>query len=171
MQSSFDTMSTHENITHLRMSRHLLITAIMATLPTLADISLPGGSSSNIPASTVQEAEPYIQLGKDIIQAVKELTEILNGVKDTATADAAAPAVHKLTLRMRELQAQAEAMPATDAGVEALVSRSLNVAEAQNTISSFMQVIIRISMANAYNSEALITALEPLMGAMPQAEQ
>lgn len=150
------------------MSRKLLITALFATLSATADISVPDSTGTDIPASTAQEAAPYIQLGKDIMQAVKELTDTLNTVNDTASADAAAPAVSQLTHSMRELQAKAESMPATDAGVETYVSQALNVPEAQSIISHFVQAIIRISMANAYNSEALVNALEPLMGALPQ---
>ena len=151
----------------------LLLTALMtvATPLALADISL--GTNAPAPAEATESpaAAEYVQTANEVLAVVKELTTILEGVKDQASADAAAEQVGSITLRMIELQKKAEAMPRPGAEVEAQVRSSINVAEVQQTVSSFLESFIRIGMNNAYGSQALLNALGPVMNAMPAGQE
>lgn len=151
----------------------LLLTALMtvATPLALADISL--GTNAPAPAEATESpaAAEYVQTANEVLAVVKELTTILEGVKDQASADAAAEQVGSISLRMIELQKKAEAMPRPGAEVEAQVRSSINVAEVQQTVSSFLESFIRIGMNNAYGSQALLNALGPVMNAMPAGQE
>lgn len=151
----------------------LFLTALMtvATPLALADISL--GTNAPAPAEATESpaAAEYVQTANEVVAVVKELTTILEGVKDQASADAAAEKVGRITLRMIELQKKAEAMPRPGAEVEAQVRSSINVAEVQQTVSSFLESFIRIGMNNAYGSQALLNALGPVMNAMPAGQE
>ena len=151
----------------------LLLTALMtvATPLALADISL--GTNAPAPAEATESpaAAEYVQTANEVLAVVKELTTILEGVKDQASADAAAEQVGSITLRMIELQKKAEAMPRPGAEVEAQVRSSINVAEVQQTVSSFLESFIRIGMNNAYGSQALLNALGPVMNSMPAGQE
>lgn len=151
-----------------------LLTALltMAAPLALADISL-GSTTPTFPkaAAATPAAEEYVQMADDVLAAVKELTSILEGVKDQASADAAAPQVSSLTARMIELQKKAEAMPRPGIEVENQVRAGMNVAEVQQTVSSFLESFIRIGMSNGYGSQALLNALGPVMTAMPGSQE
>lgn len=153
--------------------KSLLLTALMtvATPLALADISL--GTNAPAPAEATESpaAAEYVQTANEVLAVVKELTTILEGVKDQASADAAAEQVGSISLRMIELQKKAEAMPRPGAEVEAQVRSSINVAEVQQTVSSFLESFIRIGMNNAYGSQALLNALGPVMNAMPAGQE
>lgn len=150
-----------------------ILTALltMAAPLALADISL-GSTTPTFPkAAATPTAEEYVQMANDVLAAVKELTSILAGVKDQASADAAAPQVSSLTTRMIELQKKAEAMPRPSLEVENQVRAGMNVAEVQQTVSSFLESFIRIGMSNGYGSQALLNALGPVMTAMPGSQE
>lgn len=151
----------------------LFLTALLTVAAplALADISL--GTSTPAPAATTASpaAAEYVQTANEVLAVVKELTTILDGVKDQASADAAAEQVGSITLRMIELQKKAEAMPRPGAEVEAQVRGSINVAEVQQTVSSFLESFIRIGMNNAYGSQALLNALGPVMNAIPASQE
>lgn len=143
----------------------------MAAPLALADISL-GTTTPTFPkAAATPAAEEYVQMANEVMAAVKELTTILEGVKDQASADAAAPQVSNMTMRMIELQKKAEAMPRPGIEVENQVRASMNVAEVQQTVSSFLESFIRIGMSNGYGSQALMNALGPVMNAMPGSQE
>lgn len=151
----------------------LLLTALMtvATPLALADISLGTTPPAPAAATATPTAAEYVQTANEVLAVVKELTTILEGVKDQASADAAAEQVGSITLRMIELQKKAEAMPRPGAEVEAQVRSSINVAEVQQTVSSFLESFIRIGMNNAYGSQALLNALGPVMNSMPAGQE
>lgn len=132
----------------------------------MADISLGTPVSAAPPAAT-----EYVQTANEVLTVVKELTGILNGVKDQASADAAADQVSRITQRMLELQKKAESMPRPGAEVEAQVRGSMNIAEVQQTVSSFLESFIRIGMNNAYGSQALLNALGPVMNTIPASQE
>lgn len=154
------------------MKAQLLTALLTVAAPlALADISL--GTNTPAPAATTESpaVAEYVQTANEVLAVVKELTTILNEVKDQASADAAAEKVGSITLRMIELQKKAEAMPRPGAEVEAQVRSSINVAEVQQTVSSFLESFIRIGMNNAYGSQALLNALGPVMNAMPASHE
>lgn len=154
------------------MKTQLLTALLTMTAPlALADISL-GSTTPTFPkAAATPAAEEYVQMANDVLAAVKELTSILEGVKDQASADAAAPQVSSLTARMIELQKKAEAMPRPGIEVENQVRAGMNVAEVQQTVSSFLESFIRIGMSNGYGSQSLLNALGPVMTAMPGSQE
>ncbi len=154
------------------MKAQLLTALLTVAAPlALADISL--GTNTPAPAATTESpaVAEYVQTANEVLAVVKELTTILNEVKDQASADAAAEKVGSITLRMIELQKKAEAMPRPGAEVEAQVRSSINVVEVQQTVSSFLESFIRIGMNNAYGSQALLNALGPVMNAMPASHE
>lgn len=134
----------------------------------MADISLGSGTPAPVVSPAATE---YAQTANEVLSIVKELTGILAGVKDQASADAAAEQVSSITQRMLELQRKAEAMPRPGAEVEAQVRGSMNMAEVQQTVSSFLESFIRIGMNNAYGSQALLNALGPVMNSMPAGQE
>lgn len=143
----------------------------MAAPLALADISL-GTTTPTFPKATATPAaEEYVQMANEVMAAVKELTTILEGVKDQASADAAAPQVSNMTMRMIELQKKAEAMPRPGIEVENQVRASMNVADVQETVGAFLNAFIRIGMSNGYGSQALLNALGPMMNAMPGSQE
>lgn len=148
--------------------KKLLIISLLAAPMVFADISLGGNPLP--PAAgqnTTVDASEYVSMAQDVINSVKELTGILTGVKDTATADAAAPQVNAMATRMLELQKKSESMPRPSAEVELQVRNSINMQEVQQVVSGFLGAIITLGMNNCYGSEALLNALAPIMNAMP----
>ena len=146
--------------------KSILITALALAPLALADISL-GSSAAPAAAATTPEDQAHITMAKDIIQAVNDLSTVLDSVKDQASADAAAPQVTKLTARMIELQKKAEAMPSPGADVEQQVRASMNMAEVQQVVSRFLNAFIQIGMNQGYGSQALLNALSPVQNALP----
>lgn len=148
--------------------KRLLFTALVAASPlAMADISLGTPAPGNEAATISAEAQPYLDMAQEVITAVRNLTTVLETVKDTASADAAATQVRSLTVAMQQLQARAEAMPRPSAAVEQQVRSRINVQEIQQLANSFMSSFIRIGMNNAYGSQALLDSLGPVMNSMP----
>lgn len=150
------------------MYRYLFTTLVLATPLAVADISLgtPTTPASAATASSA-EARPYVDMAQEVLNAVRELTSVLETVHDTASADAAADQVQNITGNMLKLQTRAEAMPRPSAAIEQVVRGSINVQEAQQIAASFMNSFIRIGMNNAYGSQALLDSLGPVLNAMP----
>lgn len=150
-------------------AQFLTAICIVAAPMAMADISL--GANSPAAVAAAPSATEYVKTAHDVLSVVKELTVILEGVKDQASADAAAAQVGSITARMVELQKKAEAMPRPSAEVESLVRNGINVAEVQQVVSSFMNSFIRIGMNGAYGSQALLNALGPVVNAMPGSQE
>ncbi len=150
-------------------AQFLTAICIVAAPMAMADISL--GANSPAAVAAAPSATEYVKTAHDVLSVVKELTVILEGVKDQASADAAAAQVGSITARMVELQKKAEAMPRPSAEVESMVRNGINVAEVQQVVSSFMNSFIRIGMNGAYGSQALLNALGPVVNAMPGSQE
>ncbi len=153
----------------------ILTTALALSIPAVqADISMGSGVPISIPAEqpkAPQDAEEYLSIAKEVLEIVKELTGVLAGVKDTASADAAAPQITPLTTKLISLQKKSEAMPRPGSEVEQLVRANINVQEVQQVVGSFLESFIRIGTNNGYGSEALLNALSPVLNAMPGREE
>lgn len=148
----------------------IFYTALIISAPlALADINLGSPAAPEVKAERAAEndAQQYLDMAHEVMQAVKELTALLQNVQDQASADAAAAQINSVTTRMIELQQKAEAMPTPSAAVELQVRNSMNLAEVQKTAGDFINSFIRIGMNNAYGSQALINALGPVVNAMP----
>lgn len=150
-------------------AQFLTAICIVAAPMAMADISL--GANAPAAVAAVPSATEYVKTAHDVLSVVKELTVILEGVKDQASADAAAAQVGSITARMVELQKKSEAMPRPSAEVESMVRNGINVAEVQQVVSSFMNSFIRIGMNGAYGSQALLNALGPVVNAMPGSQE
>lgn len=152
--------------------RALLYTALMACTPlAMADISM--GSAAAAPAAKTESIDnsQYVKTANEVFAAVRELTSVLKGIKDQASADTAAPQVSSFTNRLIELQKNAESMPRPDAEVEQLVRNNMNMVEVQQTVKDFMEAFINIGMNNAYGSHALMDALEPVVNTIPGGQE
>ena len=144
----------------------LIFTTLLTSSLALADISL-GSTSPAMPAPAEATAAEYIQSVNEVMSTLKELTGVLEGVTDQASADAAAPQVAVIAPRLIELQKKSEAMPRPTQEVESQVRASINVQEVQQIVSSFLTSFIRIGMSNAYGSQSLLNTLGPVMNCMP----
>lgn len=149
----------------------LLFTTLAIAPLALADISLGKGAPIVPPASPGQGAQSYITMAQDVLAVVRELSGVLAGVKDQASADAAAPQVTSLTTRMIELQNRSEAMDAPTAVIEQQVRASINVQEVQQIVGTFLDSFIRIGRNNGYGSQALLDSLGPVLNSIPSREE
>lgn len=150
-------------------AQFLTVLYIVAAPMAMADISL--GTTAPAAVAAVPSSTEYTKAANDVLSVVKELTSILEGVKDQASADAAAAQVSSITARMVELQKKAESMPRPSAEIESMVRNGINVAEVQQVVSSFMDSFIRIGVNGAYGSQALLNALGPVVNAMPGSQE
>lgn len=137
----------------------LLLTTMIALSP-LAVADITTGS----PAPATQE---YTQLAQEVVAVVTKLTDVLESVKDKASADAAAPQIQSITTRMLELQHQAENMPRPSNEVEQLVRSNIDIQHVQQVVARFLNAFIELAMNSAYGSDALLNALGPVMSSMP----
>ena len=145
--------------------RTLILTALFALAPlSMADISY--GNQATAPA-----AEEYAKLANDVISVIKNLTQVLESVKDQASADTAAPQVRNTTAKLLELQRKTEDMPRPTNEIEQLVRSNINLPEVQHIVNNFLVTLIQIAMNNAYGSQALLDALGPVMNSIPNTQE
>lgn len=161
-------MSRIKKKTH--MKKLFLSAVIAASSVVFADISM-GNGAPVVPATPEKQsavsAEEYTALAKEIFGVMKEMTLIMESVKDQASADAAAAKLGGMTVRMQELQKKAEPLPRPSAEIELQVKSSFDMQEVQQTISRFIGAFIRIGMNNGYGSQALMNAIAPAMNYLP----
>ena len=144
----------------------LILTTLLTSSLALADISL-GSTSPATPAPAEATAAEYIQSVNEVMNTLKELTGVLEGVTDQASADAAAPQIQDIATRMAALQKRTEALGRPSAEIEQQVRAHINVREVQQLVTAFMDSFIRIGMNNGYGSQALMNALSPALNALP----
>ena len=151
--------------------KKILLLSLLAAPLAMADISLGTPQQPEAGQTASVDAAEYVAMAQEVIASLNELTATLTGVHDKATADAAAVKVNEQATRMMALQAKAESLPLPTPEVEMQVRSSINVAEVQQTVSSFLESFIRIGMNNAYGSQALLNALGPVMSSMPAGQE
>lgn len=150
----------------------ICITLITASSVAMADISLgTGASAPGTQENGAAEARDYIHMAQEVLSVVKELSGVLGGVTDQASADAAAPQITGLTTRMIELQKKAEGLPRPTAEVEQQVRASMNLRDVQQVVASLLDSFIRIGKNNGYGSQALMNSISPVLNAMPGKEE
>lgn len=112
-------------------------------------------------AATTPEAQ-HAAFVKDLIANVNKLTETLQGITDTATADAAAPKVTELVARNKELMQASKNLPqlAPDA---AAAQRALFAAQAKPAMAELRTAMAAVLDKECYGSEALLQALAPFV--------
>ena len=150
--------------------KHIIsLTLLSAGSLALADISM-GNGAPVVPAvqeAPSPEAQEYIAIAQDILSIVKELNQVLSGVNDLASADAAAPQMQDMTMRMIELQKRSEKLERPTAEIEQQVRASFDTHEVQQLVTTFVNSLIRIGMNNAYGSQTFMNALSPALNALP----
>lgn len=106
-----------------------------------------------------EQAQHHLQLSRNILQVLRDLTGTLQSVNDRTTADAAAVKVQEIAVRMQELQVQADCYPALSKEQEALVKAAINKQEVQETVHNFLVSVVQIAQANCYESDSMNRAL------------
>lgn len=97
------------------------------------------------------------------LTAFRELTEVLKGIKDRETADAAAPVVHALAERMSILQQESAGFAAPSAAEESAFRSAMDAAEVKKTVNDFMAALLSVAEAHTYDSDALSSELTKLL--------
>lgn len=118
---------------------------------------MPTASHAATPADETEEA--YLQIGRDTVALIKELTAVVNTVKDRESADAAVPKVEEISAELQKLRERAEALPAPDSEHEAFFRDKINSAEVRAAVQNFMFAMLNLAQTDAYGSEDLINAL------------
>lgn len=98
---------------------------------------------------------------------LRHLTEVLRGVKDKESADAAAPALRAAVEQMQALQREAEGFAAPSAAEEAAYKQVSDTAEVRNTVNAFTEALKAVAEAGVYGSDALSAELAKLFGKLP----
>lgn len=121
-----------------------------------------------VPVLQAQEPTTHLEAALTVhhtwLQALQELTTILQGVKDKETADAAAPAVHRMAETLQQLQKEAAGFAPPTPAEEAAYKAAVNTAEIRKTVDEFMKAVITLAQAETYGSAALSLELENLLG-------
>lgn len=138
-------------------SRLMKILACLALLISSATLLLTPASAEEQPAATAEKQ--YMQLGKDTVALLNELTATLSNISDKESADAAVPRVEKMAARMQELRLRAESLPRPQEGIEQEVRTRLNDEEVRQAVQQFMVALLQLAQTDAYGSENLISAL------------
>lgn len=93
---------------------------------------------------------------------VKELNAALQTVKDTASADAAAPKVKELVEKMNAVSAENEKLGEPTPEIQAQVEKAIG-AEFEQTMKDLGETMRPMAMNGFYDSEALMEAIAPLL--------
>lgn len=131
-------------------------------LPVLFMVSaaLPMASAADVAAPAAADEETaYLQIGQDTVALLRELTAVLDSVKDRESADAAVSRVHEISAKMQALRQRAESMPKPEPGQEAILREHMNNEEVRSAVQQFMAALLNLAQTDAYGSEELITAL------------
>lgn len=131
-------------------------------LPVLFMVSaaLPMASAADVAAPAAADEETaYLQIGQDTVALLRELTAVLDSVKDRESADAAVSRVHDISAKMQALKQRVERMPKPEPGQEAILREHMNNEEVRSAVQQFMAALLNLAQTDAYGSEELITAL------------
>lgn len=139
------------------MKTTAILTAVLLSSPLWAQETT---ATSPAPAvEMTEQAKSHLQLSRNILQVLRELTGTLETVKDQTTADAAAVKVQEIAVRMKELQLQADSYPTLSREQEALVKANINEQEVQSTVHNFLVSVVQMAQVNCYDSESMSSAL------------
>lgn len=136
------------------MQKILLLLALTALVPTVG--AAPTLRTSPFVAAALANQTQWLT-------AIREATALLEGIKDTAGADAAVPALQALAERMRQLQRESAGFTAPSAEEEAAFKAAMNAAEVKQTVAAFMAAVENVVQADCYHSAALLAELPKLL--------
>ena len=141
----------------------LLTAAVLAFAPAMAQETAPAA-----PAAPAEAAAPAADAGKfeaaarNLMGCVKELNAALQTVKDTASADAAAPKVKELVEKMNAISEENEKLGEPTPEIQAQVEKAIG-AEFEQTMKDLGETMRPMAMNGFYDSEALMEAIAPLL--------
>lgn len=141
------------------MKTTAVLTAALLSTPLIAQDAVVAPTTPAPAVEMTEQAQQHLQLTRNILEVLRELTGTLDSVKDRNTADAAAVKVQEIATRMQELQMQADSYPALSKEQEKLVKSAINEQEVQETVQNFLVSIVQIAQANCYESLPMNQAL------------
>lgn len=141
------------------MKTTAILTAALLSIPLLAQDAAVAPMTPAPAVEMTEQARQHLQLTRNILEVLRELTGTLDSVKDQTTADAAAVKVQEIAVRMQELQMEADSYPALSKEQEKLVKSAINEQEVQDTVHNFLVSIVQIAQANCYESLPMNQAL------------
>lgn len=115
-----------------------------------------------------QVADPQMaDICRQLITATEEIEELLLKIKDSESAQAAAPAMQKQLNHVRELLQRLEEAP-TDIATNRVITRTMMTLT--HITQRYIPEISRLQTVGAYGSESLLTVLQVLGSDDPYAE-
>ena len=146
-----------------RMKNSILLTAaVLALVPAFAQETAPAAPSAPAEAAAPADAAKFEAAARNLMNCIKELNDALQGVKDTAGADAAAPKVKELVAKMDAVSAENEKLGEPSPEIQAQVEKAIG-AEFEQTMKALGETMRPIAMNGFYDSQALMEALAPVL--------
>lgn len=145
------------------MKTTAVLTAVLLSTPLIAQDAAVTPTTSAPAEEMTEQAKNHLQLSRNILLVLRELTGTLESVKDQTTADAAAVKVQEIAVRMQQLQQQADSFPSLSKDQEALVKANINEQEVQNTVHNFLVSVVQMAQMNCYDSESMSRALSMVL--------
>lgn len=145
------------------MKTTAVLTAVLLSTPLIAQDAAVTPTTSAPAEEMSEQAKKHLQLSRNILLVLRELTGTLESVKDQTTADAAAVKVQEIAVRMQQLQQQADSFPSLSKDQEALVKANINEQEVQNTVHNFLVSVVQMAQMNCYDSESMSRALSMVL--------
>ena len=145
------------------MKTTAVLTAVLLSTPLIAQDADVTPTTSAPAEEMSEQAKNHLQLSRNILLVLRELTGTLESVSDQTTADAAAVKVQEIAARMQQLQQQADSFPSLSKDQEALVKANINEQEVQNTVHNFLVSVVQMAQMNCYDSESMSRALSMVL--------
>lgn len=149
-----------------RMKNSILFAGAVLTLaPAIAQENapaVPAAPPAPAEAAAPADAAKFESAARNLMNCIKELNEALQGVKDTATADAAAPKVKELVAKMDAVSAENEKLGEPTPEIQAQVEKAVG-AEFEQAMKALGETMRPIAMNGFYDSEALMQAIAPVL--------
>ena len=141
----------------------LLTAAVLAFAPAIAQETAPAAPAAPAEAAAAPaDAGKFEAAARNLMNCIKELNDALQGVKDTASADAAAPKVKELVAKMDAVSAENEKLGEPTPEIHAQVEKAIG-AEFEQTMKALGETMRPIAMNGFYDSEALMQAIAPVL--------
>ena len=140
----------------------LLAAAVLALAPAFAQETAPAVPAAPAEAAAPADAATFEAAARNLMNCIKELNDALQGVKDTASADAAAPKVKELVAKMDAVSAENEKLGEPSPEIQAQVEKAIG-AEFEQTMKALGETMRPIAMNGFYDSQALMEAIAPVL--------
>ena len=124
----------------------------------------PQNQQPSAPAMGQAEYARRQALAREILNSIKQLMAILNGVNSRETADAAAPKVKELLAMVDKLRAKGESLPQPSDEIRQKLEAEFE-GELQGVIDGMQGAFMSLEANQYYGSQKLKQALAPLRGA------